>query len=66
MIIVKNRNEVARALYLAYARSAGWKNFQGGAMPQWEELPADIVKHWCVVADELAPIVEAELRLAKK
>lgn len=65
MSIMKNREQVARALYLAYARSAGWKNERGETMPQWEELPAEIAKHWCAVTDELAPIVDAEVKLVK-
>lgn len=41
----------AEQLYNVYGGSADWKNYAGLPMPTYEELPANIKKHWTVVAD---------------
>lgn len=41
----------AELFYDTYAKSAGWKNFMGGAMPPWNSLPSMIRDHWMAVAE---------------
>lgn len=38
--------EVARQAYNAYGRSTNFKNFTGGEMPAWEDLPEEIRVAW--------------------
>ncbi len=38
--------ELARAAYQAYGRTTQFKNFQGGEMPLWENLPELIRVAW--------------------
>ncbi len=42
--------EVARQAYNAYGRETSFKNFQGGAMPAWENLPESIRVAWTAQA----------------
>lgn len=32
--------------YEAYADSANWKNFSGGSIPDWSDVPPAIKAHW--------------------
>jgi hypothetical protein len=38
--------EIARQAYNAYGRTTSFKNFQGGTMPAWENLPESIRVAW--------------------
>ena len=38
--------ELAEVAYVAYAKSAKNKNYQGKPMPAWDELPPRIRQHW--------------------
>lgn len=37
---------IARSAYKAYGAKAGWKNYQGLPMPQWEDLTSRIQDCW--------------------
>lgn len=39
-------HELARAAYIAYGSVTDFKNYQGLAMPTWEELPFMIQEAW--------------------
>lgn len=50
----KTEVNVAKLGYEAYGESAGWKNFAGNPMPQWDELPPKIQEHWGRAAQAIA------------
>lgn len=51
----QTRNEIlAETMYRWYGDDAGWKNYHGGQMPKWIELPEDIKHHWIFVANRLS------------
>lgn len=41
---------MAERMYSAYGDSVDWKNFWGGPMPKWAELPRRIRAAWCFAA----------------
>lgn len=45
-----NIKSLAVNLYRVYGDSAEWKNYQDNKMPEWDELPENIQKHWTEVA----------------
>lgn len=40
--------ELAQTGYEAYGAKAGWKAYNGAAMPQWDELPEHVREKWRV------------------
>ena len=38
--------DLAKGAYSAYGRSTGYKNFMGGEMPEWDQLPESIREAW--------------------
>lgn len=51
--------ELAEQLYNAYGIDAEWKNFQGGKMPRWKELPERQRKSWLAVAEAALDLMGA-------
>ncbi len=52
----------AKILYNAYGDESGWKNYNGGRMPTWEELPKepDIRGRWNAAAKALVGELEQD------
>lgn len=47
---VATAEELARHLYTEYGGHAAWRNFSGGEMPEWRDVPLVIQEHWRAVA----------------
>lgn len=51
------REELARVAYAAYGDTAGWKNFRGDPMPEWENLGSSIQTCWIMAASAVRNFV---------
>ena len=50
MTTTQKEKLTAEILYNAYGNSAGWLNYQGGQIPTFTDLPAEIKENWEAVA----------------
>ena len=50
----KTLGELAQVGYEAYGAEAGWKNYEGKPMPQWDDLPGHIRTKWEVATGAIA------------
>jgi len=61
--------EVAKQAYEGYAAVTNWKNFQGAAMPEWDDLPKTIQQAWigasATVTDVVLNNVEEATKMAQ-
>jgi hypothetical protein len=57
---------LAKAAYEDYANYTDWKNYQGMAMPQWDDLPDYIQKAWCCAASAVTFEVLRDVKAAKE
>ncbi len=51
---------MASEMYNAYGDSVGFKNFSGGPMPQWNELPRRIRAAWCFSAAKATNYIDEQ------
>lgn len=51
---------LAATAYRAYGGSVNWRNYQGGVMPPWADLPAAIQDAWRAAAEAAARVVLRE------
>lgn len=48
-----DRRSLPERAYTAYGASAGWQNFRGEPMPEWQSLPEQTRKHWEAAVGEV-------------
>jgi hypothetical protein len=54
-----NWENIARFGYEAYAKSTGWKTFDGRDMPPWADLPRRTIDAWIAAAQEIVQVAHA-------
>jgi len=53
---------LGQAAYQAYGEQVGWRNFTGGRMPSWENLPVSTQQGWEQAALAVVRQVDDEAR----
>lgn len=51
-----NWPNIARFGYEAYGNDAGWKSYDGRSMPEWDDLPENVKRHWVAATREICDV----------